>query len=227
MFERQCENKQIFLDRVNELIGREQAFVFESLYKTCSLSVAKAVSKAERSVKKLTDKSLVYGEVEYDAFECILKKATKSRGRGGIFYDLGAGSGRPVLIARIAMDFDKCIGIEYLKGLHDAACKIKRQYDKEYLPILHPDASKGQVEFLRARIQDVDWSDGDVCFANSTCFDSELVDEISKLAEKLKPGSIFITFTKKLPSLKFQLVFHKRYRMTWGPATVFIHQKLG
>ncbi len=43
---------------------------------------------------------------------------------------------------------------------------------------------------------DFDWSDGDVVFANSTCFDDELMLGLSKSAEKLKAGAIVVTFTK-------------------------------
>ena len=40
--------------------------------------------------------------------------------------------------------------------------------------------------------------DGDVLFANSTCFDDSLMSKMSKMAEGLKPGAIFVTFTKGL-----------------------------
>lgn len=40
--------------------------------------------------------------------------------------------------------------------------------------------------------------DGDVLFANSTCFDDALMSKMSKMAEGLKPGAIFVTFTKGL-----------------------------
>ena len=43
---------------------------------------------------------------------------------------------------------------------------------------------------------DVDWSDGDVVFANSTCFEDDLMGSMARQAEKLKPGTYFITFTK-------------------------------
>ena len=43
---------------------------------------------------------------------------------------------------------------------------------------------------------DFDWSDGDVVFANSTCFDDELMMDMSKKAEKLKAGALIVTFTK-------------------------------
>ena len=73
---------------------------------------------------------------------------------------------------------------------------------------------------------DCPWADGDVIFANSTCFDDELMEGMSREAEKLKPGAYFITFTKGLSSEKFEVLERKRYKMSWGPATVFIHRRL-
>jgi hypothetical protein len=70
-------------------------------------------------------------------------------------------------------------------------------------------------------------TDGDVVFANSTCFDDELMHKMQVQAEALKPGSILVTFTKGLTNLdKFELLEKKREKMSWGPATVYIHRRL-
>lgn len=47
-------------------------------------------------------------------------------------------------------------------------------------------------------------------------------------AEKLKPGAMVVTFTKGMTNTAgtFELLERKRYRMSWGPATVFIHRRL-
>lgn len=42
----------------------------------------------------------------------------------------------------------------------------------------------------------------------------------------MRPGSIVVTFTKGMSNPAFELLERKRYRMSWGPATVFIHRKL-
>lgn len=39
-------------------------------------------------------------------------------------------------------------------------------------------------------------------FANSTCFDDELMMDMSKKAEKLKAGALIVTFTKVCRWLK-------------------------
>lgn len=82
------------------------------------------------------------------------------------------------------------------------------------------------VNVYEGSFLDFDWSDGDVVFANSTCFSDELMLSLSEQAERLKPGAIVVTFTKGMTSKQFELLERKRYRMSWGPATVFIHRKL-
>ena len=50
-----------------------------------------------------------------------------------------------------------------------------------------------------------DWSDGDVVFANSTCFTEELMDSLALQGASLKPGAYLITFTKGLDSKAFKV----------------------
>jgi hypothetical protein len=52
------------------------------------------------------------------------------------------------------------------------------------------------------------------------------MDAMGRRAEALKPGSFFITFTKGLSSPHFEILERKRYKMSWGPATVYIHRRL-
>ena len=83
-----------------------------------------------------------------------------------------------------------------------------------------------EIEFFCESLTSFDWSDGDVIFANSTCFSDTLMSEMADMAEKLKENAIFITFTKALPSELFEVTKKIRYKMSWGPATVFYHRKL-
>jgi len=66
----------------------------------------------------------------------------------------------------------------------------------------------------------------DIVFANSTCFDDELMKKISKRAEGMKSGSKFITLTKSLSSEAFLIVNQRQYVMSWSPATAYIHLKI-
>ncbi len=59
------------------------------------------------------------------------------------------------------------------------------------------------MHFEQGDITKLDWSDADVIFANSTCYDAELMASLALVADRLKVGSFSITFTRQLPSAKW------------------------
>ena len=109
----------------------------------------------------------MYGEVEYDPFLKILQRV-RPRGTpvGGLFYDLGSGSGRPVFIAGLHFDFDACIGVEMLGGLHEEAKAVQKDYEQRYYSMLHPDGKYARIQFVHMDIMEFDWSDGGKCAFN-------------------------------------------------------------
>ncbi|KAJ8600349.1 hypothetical protein CTAYLR_000675 [Chrysophaeum taylorii] len=202
------------VNSINCLLESKAFEMLSDLYAECPLEVAKSLSKADRQGND--NKSLVYGEVDFSSFARVVRKLKKKR-----FYDLGSGSGRAVFAARLLGDFDECTGIEILDRLHDAAETIRRAYDKKTRALVVND----RVRFVKGSFLDYDWSDADLVFANSTCFEDDLMDQLARRAENLEPGAVVITFTKGLPddTSTFHVVHRKRYKMSWGPATVFVH----
>ncbi len=126
-----------------------------------------------------------------------------------------------------------CKGIEILGSLNSAAQIVVDRFEGGgFLPMLNTAISQ-EVQCVKGSFLDdcqwadyCPWADGDVIFANSTCFDDELMEGMSEEAARLSPGAYFITFTKGLSSDKFEVLERKRYKMSWGPATVFIHRRL-
>jgi len=208
------------------------------LFADCSLEQGKTVSKAERHEKGLTgQKSLIYGEVEFRSFAKVLRKISPPE--GAVFVDLGSGTGKAVFVARLLHDFGKCGGVEVLEGLHAQALKVKQRYGQlklnEYLTV----GGASELSLVQGSILDDEgpsagpsagacsWHDADVVFANSTCFDDALMAQMALKARKLKPGAFFVTFTKGLASPQhFEVLERKRYKMSWGPATVYIQRRL-
>lgn len=47
-----------------------------------------------------------------------------------------------------------------------------------------------EVELVHGSILEVDWSDGDVVLANSTCFEDDLMKALAHKAAELKPGTL-------------------------------------
>eukprot|EP00614_Pseudopedinella_elastica_P023269 CAMPEP_0172628622 /NCGR_PEP_ID=MMETSP1068-20121228/162913_1 /TAXON_ID=35684 /ORGANISM="Pseudopedinella elastica, Strain CCMP716" /LENGTH=277 /DNA_ID=CAMNT_0013438893 /DNA_START=24 /DNA_END=857 /DNA_ORIENTATION=- len=206
----------------------------------------KAISIQEREEKSLKCSTLTYGEIEFNAFADILLRIKQTYGKsesgttpprgimqepGGIFWDLGSGTGKPSIAAAFIHPFSFVGGVEILEGLHDASLQLAEKFNNEGRNLLAKDgqAEKTEIEFTLGSALDFnvkDWSNGDLCFANSTCFDNELMAAVAKKATFLKKGAIFITLTKRLPSQSFTVLDQSLYQMSWGGATAFIHQKL-
>ena len=211
------------LDEVHALVADEAQRHFERIFAHCSLDEAKILSKTERELRgQLQQKSLIYGEVDFRSFLAVLRRVPLQP--GGIFYDLGSGTGRALFVARLTHDFARCVGIELLSGLHASGRRAERRFRRFVLPLLDSTANN-DVDLCHGSLLDVDWSDGDLVFANSTCFSEQLVSQISERAERLKPGAFVITFTKPLTSPAFDIVEKKRWNMSWGAATVFIQRR--
>ncbi|KAF0683080.1 Aste57867_24860 [Aphanomyces stellatus] len=214
-----------WLKYLHRFIDIETLKLFESLYLDYSLEHGKAISRQEREEQDLlTEKSLIYGEVDYLAFLQTLRKIPIKQGWS--FVDLGSGTGRAVFIARLNFDFAKCTGIEILRGLHAAAADVCANYNEFVCGVISTTEPPLQTAFFHSSLLDLEWSTADVCFANSTCFDSTLIAEMADKAAAMRAGSYFITFTKPLPpDAPFDIIDKERRNMSWGPATVYIHQR--
>ena len=87
----------------------------------------------------------------------------------GVFFDIGAGTGKPVIGAALLHDFARASGVEYVQELYQVSLDLQRHWG---CPAVHPRLPSSQqatvVDFRHGDLADVDWSDGDVCFACST-----------------------------------------------------------
>jgi len=221
--------------------------VYDAVFEAWPSSHGKHISRRARDAAHLTAPSLVYGEITYASFFRTLEKIRTLYGfgldvaaaRSLAFYDLGSGAGKPVVAAATIFPFGKCVGLELLDGLVEASRDAKKRYDDVAKPRLrdaapwaaqdfneHAALPPADVSFERADITAADWSDGDVVFANSTCFDDGLMAAIGRKAAALKPGTVVVTLTKKLPSPVFEVCESNLYQMSWGGATVFIQRRI-
>lgn len=63
---------------------------------------------------------------------------------------------------------------------------------------------------------DFDWTQGSFIFINSTCFDSNLMEIISRLCQRLLPGTIVVTLTHMLLPISACGCIHElRLEMNW------------
>ena len=152
----------------------------------------------------------------------------------GIFYDLGSGTGKPVIAMSLMHKFKKLIGIEFLENLVKLSQGIKQNYNKtinekfEKNKKLLSFDKPNIIEFIQGDFFKQNWEDASVIFANSTCFSLEMINNMAEKANKeCKKGTIIITFTKKLNKLNRDWEIKDGFRrlMTWGIATIYVHRR--
>ena len=154
--------------------------------------------------------------------------------REGNFYDLGSGTGKAVIAMSLIFRFKRLIGIEFLENLFKLSLGIKQNYDKSigdkfdnYKQLFNFE-TPNQIEFLQGDFLKHTWEDTSIIFANSTCFTLNMMNNIANKANKeCKPGTIIITFTKRLTNLSAEWELRDGFRrlMTWGIATIYVHRR--
>lgn len=220
--------------------------LYDDVTGAITTQIGKNASRREREQLQLTDPSLVYGEISFNSFAAALLKIKYKYGLpgvgnspmvggimqrdGGIFVDIGGGTGKALVAASIIHNFEHAYSIELLEGLHTLAVDIISNFNSKGKTALE---NMGRVSSTTCaayhgdmlNMSYKDWRHADVVFANSTCFDENLMLKIAETAQPMRRGSFFITFTRPLPGEDWTILEHGLHMMSWGTATVYIHQK--
>ena len=222
--------------------------LYDEIIRPFPTKIGRQASQKERyETGQKKDSTLVYGEISFESFEIIFHKIKNLYGirnegssgpegflqrPGGLFYDLGSGTGKPCVAAALLHNFERCTGVEILEGLHTVSQSLIERYNstKESLLQLpsrefHTAIQTFKGDMLQTDI--VDWRDADVLFANSTCYSSQIMSKISNIAMGLKKGAFIVTFTSHLTPMSphFEILDCEAHSQSWGESTVYIMQK--
>lgn len=182
------------------------------------------LSRAERDRLHTDAYSLVYGEIDFYAFQQMLAVAAPQKDE--IFYDLGSGTGKAVLAAALLYDFAKVCGIELLPALYQQSQCL---YDEllnhpkvmQYFP-----RKQWNVHFINDDIFVYDFSEADIVFINATGFFGDEWNALLTKLNSLKKGAKIILTSKQLSAATYQLLHTDSYRMSWGLCSVYIYKKV-
>eukprot|EP00466_Bigelowiella_natans_P010218 jgi/Bigna1/70417/fgenesh1_pg.12_\ len=122
--------------------------LLSSIFVKTTPSDARKLSQREAKIfeaegRSISTRMLTYGEVTFWSFAHILMRVKSLNPHAKHFCDLGgyddqcSGTGKAVLIASIAIGFQRCTGVEIVKSLHNVAgeffilgknevCKIRK-----------------------------------------------------------------------------------------------------
>eukprot|EP00347_Sterkiella_histriomuscorum_P000997 403373732 len=221
---------------------KDQSEIFKSIEAAFPFEEANRISQDERLISlgevEFDMTPYTYGEIDFNSFADILLGLQQNHGlfsseekNSKVFYDLGSGFGKPCIAAALILQshLKKCVGVEFLEGLFNKSLDLKTYYDG--LPLTDALQTKPELEFKKDDfLKNTEWAlEADIVFANATCFEPQMVVEISKaLCEKLKKGSIVILSTKSLTyeGEVFKKIGPFKKTMSWGSTNVSAYIKL-
>lgn len=219
------EESNDFIDEKTDIFIQNEAR-FKRLYAGISTDHAKLISKKSREDHKYDSTTLSYGEIIYEPFGQILLELLPFYPQNFEhckFLDIGAGVGKAVWAAFFLNLFGSYQGIEILPELHSYCEKSIKVYNRRF----HVDDDHIKVNFSLGDATFIDWSDSEICFIHSTCFNNTMLDRILEIAINMKRGSILITLSKSLHENEhFQVVHKTKLEVSHGICSVFVHKKI-
>eukprot|EP01039_Chlorochromonas_danica_P003895 gene3894-4256_t len=190
------------------------------------------ISNEEKDFSTQFASGFIYGEVNYASFLYILQHCQIRPGE--VFVDLGHGTGKAIVTTALAFGdvLSRIYGIELLHPLFEESVKRIQCYRNiiseegnanlfSKHQLCQIDAVEG--DFLTSDRDEYDWTQADMVFVNSTCFDGNLMKRIAERAEKMHHGARIVTLTYSLPSTNFEVIWKEDVCMSWGLATAFLH----
>ncbi len=162
----------------------------------------------------------VYGEIDWLSFVDLMSVVTLKP--ESVFYDLGSGTGKNVLLCAMVFDIKKSCGVEQFEMLHHAA--VAQQ--QELSGLLAYQQKAAGIYFICGDFLNEHFNDATVVFINSTAYFGDTWVNISKKLETVLTCEVIITTSKKLVSTVYRVTQEKKVQMSWGVVLAYIHERV-
>ena len=171
---------------------------------------------SKQARRKNDEMALTYGEIQFESFVALLCQIELNA--NSIFCDLGSGTGKAIIACSLVFDIKKCIGIELLTPLHEAAMQVKNKLNQI-------DGIKAhKIEYINADFMENMPEDITIVFINASAFFGEMWQKIVERLERL-PHLQHIITTKPIESHTFEVCHHSLITMSWGLVDATIYRK--
>jgi len=205
----------------NNLVKIEN--IFNQLYGNINGKELAKTAKLEYAGQEAFKEFILYGELPFHTWIEIVEKANPKK--NGVFFDLGSGTGRIVLQSHLLYDFKKVVGIELLEPLHNKACAIKENYEKNFKAQISKLVKNRDLQLIQQDFFNTDLSDADFIFMNHPFKDRGSFQPLEeKFLRELKKGTKIVTIIRPLNDKAFKHLHTQKYTFSWGEATTHFHE---
>ena len=138
---------------------------------------------------------------------------------------LGQRRGKSILTAALSPHFIECRGVECLPCVHAVSEILIDDFHRDVAP--RDDGVSPRVSALLGDVfVDDAWTSADFVFCNCVTWDAETMRRLSTLAERMRPGSTFVTVLCPLESDAFETVAEDELEFSWGVVDALVHRRL-
>lgn len=147
-------------------------------------------------------------------------------GPSTVFYDLGSGVGKVAMQIHLQTPAKKVVGVELSTERHKnaqvALDRLKQYFKKNNVP---SSLNSRRLIFAQGDAKKQDLSDATAVYLCSTCFSTELLQQIMEQIKKAKKGTKVVTL-KQLPAdPAFKKIKELSLPMTWSNSSnVYIYE---
>lgn len=146
---------------------------------------------------------------------------TQAKNRG-VFYDLGCGAGKALVLAALhRIGFDRCVGVELLPGLATAARVLAEQFNRQN--------SKAPLQIVEGDMEKVSLDSATMVLLNAGSWQEPSLSRLrDRLSEVLPDGGVLVTIRYPLAKAgtgPLEPVEDLWLPMSWGEARVYLAQK--
>lgn len=151
--------------------------------------------RASKDFIKLYDHSvsstLQYAEVDAESLLSLiqnLKDFDIGFTEDAVFIDVGCGPGKTLVVMAIMNVFQRAIGVDINPNMIKLANEVVKKYNRSWrspVDVTEMELKTGDGTFY-------DWSFAQLVYIQATCFSEEMMQRITNMADRMKPGSILI-----------------------------------
>jgi hypothetical protein len=154
--------------------------------------------------------SATYGEILYESAQFLIKNTPFSK--RDVFYDLGSGVGKFVVQAYLNSPVKKCVGVELSPTRYNHSKNVKKRLNDE-----GKIDKKREISFLESDFLKTDMRDATVVYMGSTCYQTQLMDGITKkLSTECRKGLRVFTLKQLSQNAAFKNTKTYTLPMTWS-----------